>query len=59
MEKVEVRIPGKDEGCRYPLDEIRIMKWGAKTYHLTLEVVDNGKFPMMAYRRILVEVVDR
>jgi Protein of unknown function (DUF1593) len=59
MEKVEVRIPGKDEGCRFPLDETKIMKWGAKTYHLILEIVDDGKFPMRAYRRILIEVVDR
>ena len=56
MEKVEVRIPEEDEGCVFPLDETKIMKWGAKTYHLILEVVDNGKFPMRSYRRILIEV---
>ena len=57
MEKVEVDIPGKDEGCKFPLDETKIMKWGQKTYHLILEVIDNGKCPMRSYRRILVEVV--
>lgn len=56
FEKVEVKIPGKDEGCVFPLDETKIMKWGPKTYHLILEVVDNGKFPMRSYRRVLVEV---
>jgi hypothetical protein len=58
MEKVEVTLPGKDEGCKFPLDETKIMKWGKKTYHLILEVVDNGKYPMRSYRRILVEVKD-
>ena len=56
MEKVEVRIPEEDEGCVFPLDETKTIKWGAKTYHLILEVVDNGKFPMRSYRRILIEV---
>jgi len=59
MEKVEVRIPGKDEGSKLPLDETKIMKWGAKTYHSILEIVDNGKYLMRAYRRVLVKVVDR
>jgi hypothetical protein len=59
MEKVEVRIPGKDERCKLPLDETKIMKWGAKTYHSILEIVDNGKYPMRAYRRVLVKAVDR
>jgi hypothetical protein len=56
MEIVEVKVPGKDEGSVFPLDENKIMKWGPKTYHLILEVVDNGKFPMRSYRRVLVEV---
>jgi hypothetical protein len=56
MEKVEVRIPEEDEGCVFPLDETKTMKWGAKTYHLILEVVDNGKFPMRSYRRVLIQV---
>ena len=59
MEKVEVRIPGKDEGSKLPLDETKIMKWGAKTYHSILEIVDNGKYPMRAYRRVLVKIVDK
>lgn len=58
MEKVEVKIPGKDEGCVFPLDETKIMKWGPKTYHLILEVVNDGRFPMRGYRRLLVEVGD-
>ena len=56
MEIVQVKLPGKNEGCVFPLDETNIMKWGPKTYHLILEVVDNGKFPMRSYRRVLVEV---
>jgi hypothetical protein len=58
MECVKVRIPGRDEGIVFPLDKTKLMKWGAKTYHLILEVIDDGKYPMRAYRRILVEVVD-
>ncbi|CZR69832.1 uncharacterized protein PAC_19732 [Phialocephala subalpina] len=56
MGRVQVRVPGKDDGCMFPLDETKIMKYGPKTYHIILEVVDNGKFPMRAYRRVLVEV---
>jgi hypothetical protein len=58
MQKVQVMIPGQDEGFVFPFDETKIMKWGKKTYHLILEVVNNGNHPMRSYRRILVEVVD-
>ncbi|KAG9235728.1 cellulose-binding protein [Amylocarpus encephaloides] len=58
MEIVEVTVPGKDEGCVFPLDETKIFKWGPKTYHLILEVVNKGKYPMRMYRRFLVQVVD-
>ncbi|KAH7399967.1 cellulose-binding protein [Cadophora sp. MPI-SDFR-AT-0126] len=57
-EKVFVRIPGKEEGMVLPLDPEKVHKWGPKTYHLILEVVDNATFPMRAYRRVLIEVVD-
>ncbi|CAM6001914.1 unnamed protein product [Sphagnum balticum] len=56
MEKVEVKMPDQDAGIKFPLDETKIMKYGAKTYHLILEVLDNGKNPMRSYRRVLVEV---
>ena len=56
FEEVEVKIPGEDEGCLFPLDETKIMKWGPKTYHLILEVVDNAKYPMRSYRRVLIKV---
>ena len=58
LEKVSVKIPGRDEGMVFPLHPDVIKKWGAKTYHLILEVIDNGEFPMRAYRRVLVEVSD-
>jgi hypothetical protein len=58
MEMVKLTVPGKEDGCPFPLDDKKIMKWGLKTYHLILEVVDKGRFPMRAYRRILVEVVE-
>ncbi|KAH8591207.1 cellulose-binding protein [Bisporella sp. PMI_857] len=58
FEKVSVKIPGKDEGMVLPLHPEDIKKWGAKTYHLILEVIDDAEFPMRAYRRVLVEVVD-
>ena len=58
MERVKVTIPRRDEGIVSPLDHSRIIVWGAKTYHIILEVVDNGKHPMRAYRRVLLQVVD-
>jgi hypothetical protein len=58
FEKVSVKIPGKDEGMVFPLHPNEVKKWGPKTYHLILEVIDDAKFPMRAYRRVLVEVVD-
>lgn len=57
-EKVKVKLPGREEGCTFPLDETKMVKWGSKVYHLILEVVDNGKYSMRSYRRILVEVSD-
>jgi hypothetical protein len=56
FDKVSVKIPGKDEGMILPLHPGEIIKWGPKTYHLILEVVDNAEFPMRAYKRVLVEV---
>jgi hypothetical protein len=58
FEKVSVKIPGKEEGIAFPLNPDQIMKWGPKTYHLILEIIDNAQFPMRTYRRVLVEVVD-
>ncbi|KFY85068.1 hypothetical protein V500_08724 [Pseudogymnoascus sp. VKM F-4518 (FW-2643)] len=58
FEKVSVTIPGKDEGMVFPLHPEEVKKWGPKTYHLILEVIDNAEFPMRAYRRVLVEVAD-
>ena len=57
-EKVSIRIPGREEGMVFPLHPEKVHKWGAKTYHLILEVVDDAPFPMRAYRRVLLEVVD-
>ncbi|KAH6669211.1 hypothetical protein B0J14DRAFT_641134 [Halenospora varia] len=39
FEKVEVRIPAKEDGCVHPLNG-SIVPWGKKTYHLILEVVN-------------------
>ena len=57
-EKVSIRIPGREEGMVFPLHPEKVHKWGAKTYHLILEVVDDAPFPMRAYRRVLLEVAD-
>ncbi len=58
FEKVSVKFPGKDEGLIFPLHPDGIIKWGAKTYHLILEVIDNAPFPMRSYRRVLVQIFD-
>ncbi|KAH6724803.1 cellulose-binding protein [Leptodontidium sp. MPI-SDFR-AT-0119] len=58
FEKVTVKIPAKEEGFVFPLNG-KIIPWGKKTYHLILEVVNKGKYPMRGYRRILVEVDDK
>lgn len=56
LEKVSVKIPGEDEGMVFPLHPDQVKKWGPKTYHLILEVLDNAEFPMRTYKRILVHV---
>ncbi|RDW82948.1 hypothetical protein BP5796_04439 [Coleophoma crateriformis] len=56
FEKVEIALPGEAEGCPWPFDETKVFKYGEKTYHFVLEVTDNGKKPMKAYRRILITV---
>lgn len=56
FEKVSVKLPGKEEGMPFPLHPEGVLKWGPKTYHLVLEVVDDAKFPMRMYKRILVHV---
>jgi hypothetical protein len=57
-EKVQVKMPGADDGVVNPLDPSKIFKYGPKTYHLILEVVDKAERRMRSYRRILVQVVD-
>ncbi|KAK0104052.1 hypothetical protein ONS96_005155 [Cadophora gregata f. sp. sojae] len=59
FEKISVQIPGRDEGIAFPLNPEKVHRWGAQTYHLILEVVDDAIFPMRAYRRVLIEVADQ
>lgn len=56
FEKVSIQIPGEEEGMVFPLDPTITQKWGPKTYHFILEVIDNAEFPMRTYKRILIEV---
>jgi len=57
FDKVEVSLPGKEDGCVHPLTGGN-MPWGEKVYHVILEVISKRKYPMRAYRRILIEVKD-
>jgi Cellulose-binding protein Sde0182, C-terminal domain len=56
FEKVSVKIPREEEGIAFPLHPERVRKWGPKTYHLILEVLDDAEHPMRIYKRVLVHV---
>lgn len=56
FEKVSVKIPGEEEGMVFPLHPDHVQKWGPRTYHLILEVVDDAESPMRLYKRVLIHV---
>lgn len=56
MAKVAVRLPSQDDGFLSPLDSRKFVPWGPLTYHIVLEVMDDGIYPLRAYRRVLIRV---